>query len=79
MNQGGIMAPKKNPRAIGGGSGELIGKALAPRELRAVAQAVLTATDSNADADERKALKRAFAKLRAAHDWQAKNVKTLGL
>ena len=73
------MVTKVNPRAIGGGAGELIGQALAPRELHAVATAVSTAAKGNSDARERMALKRAFANLHRAANWQAKHVKSRGL
>ena len=77
------MPKNSNPRAIGGGAGRLIGSALSPRELQAVATAVATAVQTAAGANdaaaERMALKTAFAKFRSAHIWQAKNQKSRGL
>ena len=73
------MPKTSNPRGIGGGAGGLIGSALSPRELQAVATAVQTAAGANDDAAERMALKTAFAKFRSAHIWQAKNQKSRGL
>jgi hypothetical protein len=73
------MPKISNPRGIGGGSGRLIGSALSPRELQAVATAVQAAAVANDNAAERMALKTAFAKFRSAHLWQAKNQKSRGL
>ncbi len=68
------MAKAKNPRRITV-AGEHIGRALSPKELLAVATAVRAATTS-ANASDRKTLKLAFAKLRAAEKWKALNAKT---
>src|SRR5438128_2317587 len=67
--------PKPNPRGIAN-VGPSIGQALSPTELTAIALAVQAALKPGIDIADRESLKRGFAKLRTASNWQVLNRKS---
>jgi hypothetical protein len=69
-----MMVKAKNPRQIVN-AGVLIGRALSPKELMAVAAAVKVAKNTADDDEDFKTLTLAFAKLRAAEKWKALDAK----
>lgn len=68
-----LMAKAKNPRRIVN-AGELIGRALAPKELGLLVTVVQGAKATANDSDS-KTLSLTLAKLRKALEWKALNIK----
>ena len=66
---------KKNKRSVVN-AGAALGAALSPREILVLAKAAGQLIESTDDATERRALKLAFAKLRAAVRWTAIHTKS---
>ena len=69
---------KKNPRRINN-AGELIGKALAPKELAVLMKLVQRAQKEPSDPAEALTLSLILGKLKKAFDWKALNTRSHGL